>query len=689
MNQLEHRYRVMFDNMAQGAFYQMADGSLADVNSAALTMFGLTREEFMGRTSTSGEWRVITEDGSELSPRQHPSMVALFTGKPVRDFIAGIYNPQQQCFIWLNINAIPMFKEGETTPYQVFVTLHDVSQQQRMNDIHLSRIHLMQFAHSHPLEELLVEALDELERLTGSAIGFYHFFDEQSRSVTLKEWSTRTATRFCKPNRGGHYSIDQAGVWVDCIVKGEAVIHNDYATLPHRRGLPEGHVPVTRELVVPVKRNGRIVAVMGVGNKGVDYTEADVHTVSLFADLTWDIAERKQAELLLLQASRQHEILTNTAMDGYWVVDAQGRILFANETCCRMRGYGLEEMLTKKVRDFDAVEDEAELADHFTLIRERGYDRFETRHHHKDGRIIDVEISAAFIPESGQILAFTRDITAQKQMQDDLLRSKADLKQANELLEHRVSQRTADLQAAIREQESFSYSVSHDLRAPLRHINSFSAMLQEDYGSCLPVTACDYLDRIRAASSRMGALIDHLLELSRVTRSEITLGNIDLSQLAVATLRMLEETEPHRQVEQRIEAGLQAVGDQHLLSQLLSNLLGNAWKYSSRKSSACIEFGKTRVSGHEAYFIRDNGAGFDMTYKKKLFKAFERLHGSEFEGIGIGLATAQRIIQRHGGKIWADGEVDRGATFYFTLPGRRAEARPAKLQSCKAAVPQA
>lgn len=234
--------------------------------------------------------------------------------------------------------------------------------------------------------------------------------------------------------------------------------------------------------------------------------------------------------------------------------------------------------------------------------------------------------------------------------------------------EQRVTQRTADLQAAIREQESFSYSVSHDLRAPLRHINSFSAILLEEHGEALPTEAHYYLKRIESASSEMGALIDHLLELSRVSRTALQPGEVNLSEIAAANLLMLAETEPHRRVEQLIEPGIIVLGDHYLLSQLLRNLLGNAWKYTSKKTSARIEFGKAVHFGQEVCFVRDNGAGFDMLYQKNLFKAFERLHGSEFEGVGIGLATAQRIVQRHGGMIWAEGTVDEGATFYFTLP---------------------
>ena len=249
-----------------------------------------------------------------------------------------------------------------------------------------------------------------------------------------------------------------------------------------------------------------------------------------------------------------------------------------------------------------------------------------------------------------------------------LRQSQNELQMANLLLEQRVSERTADLLSSIRELEAFSYSVSHDLRAPLRHINSFSSILIEDFSGALPEPAVRYLERICSASSKMGALIDHLLELSRVGRAELKLGPVDLSDLASSILDSLQETEPKRRVHCSVERGITVLGDRALMNQLLQNLLGNAWKYTSQKPLAHIEFGKTLVAGQPTFFVKDDGAGFDMEYKDNLFVAFQRLHSGEFEGDGIGLATAQRIVKRHGGQIWAGGKVGVGATFYFTLP---------------------
>ncbi|MDZ7959151.1 MAG: GAF domain-containing protein [Aulosira sp. DedQUE10] len=226
-----------------------------------------------------------------------------------------------------------------------------------------------------------------------------------------------------------------------------------------------------------------------------------------------------------------------------------------------------------------------------------------------------------------------------------------------------------ELQAVNKELEAFSYSVSHDLRAPLRSIDGFSQALLEDYEAELDDTAQDYLRRIRSATQRMGQLIDDLLNLSRLMRSEMQLESVDLSLLAREICTEIQESQPGRQVELVIQPGLSAQGDGRLLKMLLTNLLDNAWKFTRKHTQAKIEFGATpQARGIPAYFIRDDGAGFDMAYANKLFSPFQRLHRiDEFPGTGIGLAIVQRIVHRHGGRVWAEGIVEQGATFYFTL----------------------
>jgi signal transduction histidine kinase len=232
-----------------------------------------------------------------------------------------------------------------------------------------------------------------------------------------------------------------------------------------------------------------------------------------------------------------------------------------------------------------------------------------------------------------------------------------------------------ELEGTNRELEAFSYSVSHDLRAPLRTIDGFSQILQEDYENVLDDEGLDYLGRVRAASRHMAALIDDLLDLSRVGRRPLRREPVNLTRLATGIIEELKESQPEREVEFVAEEDIVAWGDLSLLKVALENLLGNAWKFSAREREARIEFGADRDPrpGFLApvYYVRDNGAGFDPTYADKLFGAFQRLHGQdEFEGTGIGLATVARIVHRHGGSVWAEGRVDGGATFYFTLGGR-------------------
>jgi hypothetical protein len=259
------------------------------------------------------------------------------------------------------------------------------------------------------------------------------------------------------------------------------------------------------------------------------------------------------------------------------------------------------------------------------------------------------------------LVGIETDVTERKEIE-------VAIKQLNERLDRRVAQRTAQLEAAIREQEAFSYSVSHDLRAPLRHINSFCGILQEDYSDSITGQAREYLDRIRNATRKMGVLIDELLELSRVSRAVMQRVPVNLSDLNARIGLTLKEAEPERVVEFVIVPDLYADCDPTLVQQLFENLLGNAWKYTGNLPEARIEFGRLSSGNGDVFYIRDNGAGFDMAYKDKLFHPFQRLHGSEFEGNGIGLATAQRIVQRHGGSIWGEGTVGEGAQFYFTLP---------------------
>jgi PAS domain S-box-containing protein len=360
------------------------------------------------------------------------------------------------------------------------------------------------------------------------------------------------------------------------------------------------------------------------------------------------------------------DAVVESSSDAVIGLDLNDIVTSWNAAAVRIFGYSADEVMGSPITRIippDHYADEQQIQAKITL-GER-VEHFETVRLRKDGARIDVSVSVTPIKDShgGVIGAFkvARDISERK-------RAAEEIRQLNTHLEEKVVERTAQLQTTNKELESFCYSVSHDLRAPLRSLAGFSQAVMEDYADKLDAKGKNYLSRICASSQRMGQLIDDLLNLSRVSRGEMTRELVDLSKMANELADELRSASPQREVKFVVAEGLTAQTDPRLLRIVLTNLLGNAWKFTSKQSNPSIEFGCSLENGGKEYFVRDNGAGFDQGYISKLFGAFQRLHAAEdFPGTGIGLATVQRIISRQGGKVWAEGKVDQGATFHFTL----------------------
>jgi len=381
-----------------------------------------------------------------------------------------------------------------------------------------------------------------------------------------------------------------------------------------------------------------------------------------------EIAERKRVEEALREQAR---VLDSAQV---FVRDMESRVVFWPRGAAKLYGFTSQETLgilshdlfhTKFPEPLEAIEKK---------LFETGMWEGELTHRKRDGSTIVVSSAWALHRNSqGQpirILETNIDITERKQVEQRLARSEREIRKLNDGLEQRVVERTTQLETANKELEAFSYSVSHDLRAPLRHISGFSKMLLEEFGPALDPNAQRYVERIQMGTQKMGQLVDELLNLARVGRHVLRLQATGLNSIVAEVIAILEPDSEGRQVEWVI-ADLPAVEcDPVLVKQIFQNLLANALKFTRPRAHTVIEVGhkEKEEEGQLVFMVRDNGIGFNMKYVDKLFGVFQRLHSTdEFEGTGIGLVTVQRIVHKHGGRVWAEGEADKGAAFYFTL----------------------
>jgi PAS domain S-box-containing protein len=434
---------------------------------------------------------------------------------------------------------------------------------------------------------------------------------------------------------------------------------------------PEDRGRVSRQIKRALERGGEFISefrvvwpdqtVHHLASRGKAFYD-DSGKASRMSGVTLDITEtREAAEALSLLAA-----IVESSDDAIIGKDLNGRIVSWNSGAERMFGYRADEMIGHEIEIIvprNRLREETRMLER---VRAGYTDHFETVRVRKDGRSLHVSLAVSPIRNSdGKILgvsSIARDIT-------DRIQAEEEIRALNAQLEERVLQRTAELAATNKELEAFTYSVSHDLRAPLRHIDAYAQMLQEEMREP-PETIQSYVARIRVGVQNMGKLVDDLLNLSRASRQEVSQEDCNLNAIVDEVLGDFKSEIDHRDIEWRIAELPSARCDAGLIKQVFTNLISNAIKYTRPREKAVIEIGVEKVDGQNAIFIRDNGVGFNMKYAHKLFGVFQRLHRAEdFEGTGVGLATVQRIIQLHQGRIWANAELDKGATFYFTLQG--------------------
>jgi PAS domain S-box-containing protein len=660
----EERYRSLFtNNHAVMLLIDPADGAIVDANPAATAYYGWTREQLrqkkISQINTLSPQEVQAEmERARREKHNHFIFQHQLADGAIRD---------------VEVFSGPITLQTRPLLYSI---IHDITARQQASAILQLRLRLVDFATDHSLEELMQRALDEIGQITRSPIGFYHFVEADQNTLSLQAWSTRTLQEFCQAEgKGLHYSIDEAGVWVDCVRQRQPVIHNDYEVLPHRQGLPPGHAEVTRELVVPTFREGRIVSILGVGNKPTDYDQQDAELVTYVADVIWSIVERKRTEEQLQAYQRRLEaqnlelrkLTLAIEQSGSTIVitDTTGAIEYANPRFEETTGYTLHEALGKNPRILKSGKQAPELyRDLWETITSGGIWHGDLHNKRKDGTLYwESATIAPVLDEGGQIthyIAVKEDITERKA--------------AAEALQHYAEQ----LAAQNAELDAFAHTVAHNLKNPVGIIVGFAEACVDDYETISRQDMVTALDHIHRSGLKLDRIIEALMLLSGTRKQEVMPEPLAMGTIvreAIQRLQLLIENQEAQITLVDQAAWPVALGYAPWVEEVWANYISNAIKYGGQPPQ--IEIGAGQSADHAPdqptmirFWVRDNGSGLTPEEQAKLFTPFTRLGQVQVQGYGLGLSIVQRIIEKLGGEVGVEsnGLSGQGSTFYFDLP---------------------
>lgn len=574
-------------------------------------------------------------------------------------------------YLWILARGGIAERDESGKPLRFIGTHQNISEVKRFRLVNESRIHLLLYAETHSLQELLEETLNEAEKLTDSKIGFFHFIEENQKYVVLQNWSTATKKTYCRAmTPGTRYPVSKAGVWTDCLKSKKPLIHNDYASLAHKKGLPEGHAVLLRQLVVPVMRAERVKAILGVGNKSSDYTKEDVETVKQLADLAWDITEQKKAEEQLIANEIKFRTLFENLSQGIFYKDANGKIIDANEAALYLFGLSREQLMGKDSYDkrWKVVDEDHRFIppdEHPTMIALK-----------TGKRVVDATVGV-YIPEKDrynwlimnvfpqfrpgekvpwQVFASMQDITPRKLAEESLKEKEAELREINE------------------QKDKFFSIIAHDLKSPFASIVGFSDLLVQQIEN----ENCEGVEKfariIRLSSHRVMDLLTNMLDWanSHTGRMHFEPVHLDLGEMITEIIQDAEDLSAEKMLQVNhdlLPEESTILADRNMLSTILRNLLTNAIKFSQRNGKVHVSASKN--DNEVVVSVRDHGVGIAADRIGKLFAIgeSESTPGTNNEkGTGLGLLICKEFIDKHNGRIWAESEEGKGSVFSFALP---------------------
>ncbi|MFH0821341.1 MAG: PAS domain S-box protein [Pseudomonadota bacterium] len=566
---------------------------------------------------------------------------------------------------WVLSRAKVTEQDEDGRPSRITGTHLDITDRKISENLIHIRLALLEFAALHSLEELLQKTLDEVGSLTNSPIGFYHCIGEDERTISLQTWSTRTVQEFCRAEgKGLHYQVDQGGMWGDAVRERRPVIHNDLSKLPHRKGIPEGHPAVIRELVVPIMRSDRIVAILGIGNKPTDYTEKDVKSVSYLADVAWEIAQLKRAETDLDERDKQYHTLFEESIDGLYSVARDGTITDANLAFCELFGYSKEEMIGKEV--VELYLDPADRPRFQKELEENGLVKdYAVKLRKRDGTELDCLVTSSLhFERDGRITGYRgilRDLTERKKLQMQLIQ--------------------AQKMEAV---GTLAGGIAHDFNNIIFAISGYTELALEDLPATSP-TRSD-LDRVLNAAKRAGDMVKQILTFSRQSQPERK--PLDIGSIVKEGLKFLRASIPTTiEIRRNIEPNLEKIfGDPTQIHQVLMNFCTNA-AHAMRKTKGILtvdlsgleldpDFAAQHPPIVPGKFLRlnvsDTGHGIPRALIDRVFEPYFTTKKAG-EGTGLGLSVVHGIVKSHGGTITVYSEPGKGTSFSVYLPVIEAE----------------